>query len=737
MILLVFRPFRTLIVTKILPFLVFGILFSQVEEIGDSSFTINHNSELISIPYYSNEHQIIDNEQISRIVLIVHGQNRNANDYYSYIFNISTNLNLNENTLVLAPQFLLSQDISFLSLSNEYAYWSGTSQWTGGYLSSSTEQNPRPVVVSSFAIMDSLIQFLDHSYTSVDEIVLAGYSAGGQFVNRYASGSSTTAGGKVEYVVAAPSHYLYFNDERSQNNFEIPIIWDQETECAGYNHYRYGLENLNSYMGQINIDTIRYRYSSKSINYLIGNEDNGGTSYCESSVQGEGRYQRALVYYNHLISQFGENVIENHKIAIISNVSHDAAQAFGSDCGVFSVFESGGCEQMSNLTFPVSNFTLYNNEGEYPLEVSFVNESVQGTYEITQNQWNFGEGTLINSNNIIESYIYSRPGEFDVSLVSYDILGLSDSLRQQNIIKVDTLFGDFDFNANINQNDANLILESIVNLSFADSLQSKVGDVNKNEMLTSYDASLILQYHQDVIDTLPYFLEAPLAEGQIFSESQAVNQNDIITLPIVFDDMENIKSFSFRVQYNEVFLDYGSFYAPGLNDLGFLIKTNNQGSTVLIAAASANNIPHSDESINLYFTRTDSAFFETSILIDNISLNDEITSHVINVLLYDELSNTAAIQPENISISQNYPNPFNPRTSIDYHINKDCLVSADIYDVKGVLVRMLFSEFKVKGSHTVSWDGRDYKGNSASSGIYYFRVKVDTYVESKKMLLIR
>ena len=605
---------------KILSFLAFGILFSQVEEIGDSSFTISQNSELISIPYYSNEHQIIHNEQVSRIVLIVHGQNRNANDYYSYLFNISTNLNLNENTLVLAPQFLLSQDISFLNLGSEYAYWSGTSQWTGGYLSSSTEQNPRPEVVSSFAIMDSLIQFLDHSYTSVDEIVLAGYSAGGQFVNRYASGSSVTAGGKVKYVVAAPSHYLYFNDERSQNNFEIPIIWGQETECAGYNHYRYGLENLNSYMSQINIDTIRYRYSSKNINYLIGNEDNGGTSYCESTVQGEGRYQRALVYYNHLMSQFGENVIENHKIAIIDNVSHDAAQVFGSECGVFSVFELGSCEQMSNLTFPVTNFTLYNNEGAYPLEVSFVNESVQGTHEITQNQWNFGDGTIINSNNIIESYIYSRPGEFDVSLVSYDILGLSDTLRQQNIIKVDTLFGDFDFNANINQNDANLILESIVNLNFADSLQLKVGDVNKNEVLSTYDASLILQYHQDVIDTLPYILEAPLAEGQIFSESQVVNQNDIITLPIVFDNMENIKSFSFRVQYNEVFLDYGSFYAPGLNDLGFLIKTNNQGSTILLAAASAHDIPSSDESISLYFTRTDSAFFETDILIDNISL---------------------------------------------------------------------------------------------------------------------
>ena len=96
MILLDFKPYRTLIALKILSFLGFGILFSQVEEIGDSSFTISQNSELISIPYYSNEYQITHNEQVSRIVLIVHGQNRNANDYYSYLFNISTNLNLNE-----------------------------------------------------------------------------------------------------------------------------------------------------------------------------------------------------------------------------------------------------------------------------------------------------------------------------------------------------------------------------------------------------------------------------------------------------------------------------------------------------------------------------------------------------------------------------------------------------------------------------------------------------------------
>ena len=56
------------------------------------------------------------------------------------------------------------------------------------------------------------------------------------------------------------------------------------------------------------------------------------------------------------------------------------------------------------------------------------------------------------------------------------------------------------------------------------------------------------------------------------------------------------------------------FTHKGLNDLGFLIETNNQGYCF---AAGAHDIPSSDESINLYFTRTDSVF-ETGILIDNI-----------------------------------------------------------------------------------------------------------------------
>ena len=91
----------------------------------------------------------------------------------------------------------------------------------------------------------------------------------------------------------------------------------------------------------------------------------------------------------------------------------------------------------------------------------------------------------------------------------------------------------------------------------------------------------------------------------------------MILLPTYIFKIENIKSFSLRIQYNEVFLDYGSFYAPGLSDLGFF-KSNNQGSTILVAVPAQMTF-FLGESINLYFYSTDSAFFETNIFIDNIA----------------------------------------------------------------------------------------------------------------------
>ena len=75
----------------------------------------------------------------------------------------------------------------------------------------------------SFAIMDSIVYNFLTTFDELDEIVLIGNSAGGQFVNRYLGGTNLENQGKVRYVVSAPSHYLYFDENSSLNDFETPI----------------------------------------------------------------------------------------------------------------------------------------------------------------------------------------------------------------------------------------------------------------------------------------------------------------------------------------------------------------------------------------------------------------------------------------------------------------------------------------------------------------------------------
>ncbi len=87
---------------------------------------------------------------------------------------------------------------------------------------------------------------------------------------------------------------------------------------------------------------------------------------------------------------------------------------------------------------------------------------------------------------------------------------------------------------------------------------------------------------------------------------------------------------------------------------------------------------------------------------------------------------------------QNYPNPFNPTTKIQYSIPIDCKVELKIYNIKGELVRTLVNEPQSAGYYKVIWNGKDYNNIPVSSGIYFYRLKVDDKViDTKKCLLLK
>jgi hypothetical protein len=97
-----------------------------------------------------------------------------------------------------------------------------------------------------------------------------------------------------------------------------------------------------------------------------------------------------------------------------------------------------------------------------------------------------------------------------------------------------------------------------------------------------------------------------------------------------------------------------------------------------------------------------------------------------------EVINGGKIIPSSFSLSQNYPNPFNPATTINYQIPELSFVTLKAYDVLGNEIVLLVNDEKQVGSYEVEFDAR-----TLPSGIYFYQLKAQNFVETKKMVLLR
>jgi hypothetical protein len=88
--------------------------------------------------------------------------------------------------------------------------------------------------------------------------------------------------------------------------------------------------------------------------------------------------------------------------------------------------------------------------------------------------------------------------------------------------------------------------------------------------------------------------------------------------------------------------------------------------------------------------------------------------------------------PKEYKLSQNYPNPFNPVTKINYALPNSGFVTLKVYDMLGREVVKLISENKVAGNYSV-----DFNASNLTSGVYFYRLEVNGFIDTKKMLLIK
>lgn len=113
------------------------------------------------------------------------------------------------------------------------------------------------------------------------------------------------------------------------------------------------------------------------------------------------------------------------------------------------------------------------------------------------------------------------------------------------------------------------------------------------------------------------------------------------------------------------------------------------------------------------------------------------TPGIPNNSLSLNILNENKITPSQFILNQNFPNPFNPVTTISYFIPKNSFVTICIYDLKGRLIKILLQNHLVKGKGSVNWDSTNENNEIVSSGLYFYTVQVDDFIETKKMTLLK
>jgi hypothetical protein len=151
------------------------------------------------------------------------------------------------------------------------------------------------------------------------------------------------------------------------------------------------------------------------------------------------------------------------------------------------------------------------------------------------------------------------------------------------------------------------------------------------------------------------------------------------------------------------------------------------GETKTVAAAFSFEIQSGVDNIefNMDISSNGNVYWEEQFIVD---LNPSFTE--------DELETN----PSEFILFQNYPNPFNPVTTIAYTIPRLSFVTLKVFDSVGREITTLVEEEKVIGNYKIEFDtesvGRFFS-RQITSGVYFYQLKTDNFVETKKMILLR
>jgi pimeloyl-ACP methyl ester carboxylesterase len=295
-------------------------------------------------------------EAIHRALIMVHGANRNADHYFATATAAAFLAGTLDTTIIIAPLFKATDGNCKDKLEpNEVSWKCGGDSWRSGGASLTNQD------LTSFDFVDELVKKLADKkvFPNLTAIVIAGHSAGGQFVMRYqmANRVQETLGVPLFYVSANPSSYAWPDasrilpvDDGTPEN--AGLGWSLEdkphtgfsfgpfdaTKVPTYDHWPYGLEDrTGGYTVKLSDDELKRQMVARSSNttYLLSQVDTlplGGFDKSPSAMaQGPTRRARGEAFVKYTNEQFGAK----HKVIIIPECGHNDRCVYTTDI-VFS-----------------------------------------------------------------------------------------------------------------------------------------------------------------------------------------------------------------------------------------------------------------------------------------------------------------------------------------------------------------------------------------------------------------
>jgi|HubBroStandDraft_4_1064222.scaffolds.fasta_scaffold12115_2 pimeloyl-ACP methyl ester carboxylesterase len=290
--------------------------------------------------------------QVTWAVVMFHGKGRDVDGYYRATLRAAERAggDAAATSIVVAPQFLNEEDARAHRLAGNVLRWrQGT--WEAG------TEAAGPISVSAYEVIDAMVTHLADRrlFPNLKTITLAGHSGGGQAMQRYAVvGQAEVIAGSgihVRYVVANPSSYLYFSDERPRFDGQSVRFEPANGDgCHNFNHWKYGpLELKAEYVRQSAAkgwQALEDEYARKEVLYLLGtadvdpHEEDLDVS-CAGELEGPSRFLRGQAYFAWLHKRHAANW--NQRMWFVPGVAHSATKMFTAECGIAALFQKASC----------------------------------------------------------------------------------------------------------------------------------------------------------------------------------------------------------------------------------------------------------------------------------------------------------------------------------------------------------------------------------------------------------